>query len=362
MKIILATGIYPPKIGGPATYCRALAEELANKNEVIVVTYGVKGQVLRGKGWNVESVSKSIPIIRWFRYAKKLKEVGSDADVIYCFSSISCGIPLVLAGLKKPKKILRLGGDFFWERYTDRGGRLSLRSWYLSRNFWIRFQRAIMALILNSFDHIVFSTYFQSDIYKTAYKKLPTHSIIENALQFDGPFTEKRPPHSPFKLLFMGRFVKFKNIEMLIAAIVHIDDVLLTIVGSGPLDDRLRKLVEDFGVHSRVMFVGPVQGKEKQDIFEGHDLLVIPSLTDISPNVALEAKAAGLEVLITHENGLGQLANHMFFHPMNSVDEITEGIQKARRDSKPNLDSAVITHPWPEVASETLSLFATLVQ
>ena len=127
MKIILATGIYPPKIGGPATYCRNLAEMLSKDHEVIVVTYGDK--VESGK-WKVESVSSSIPLLRWWRYSRVLRKVAMDADVIYCFSSISCGVPLVLAGLKKPKKVLRLGGDFLWERYTDWGGRLSLRQWY----------------------------------------------------------------------------------------------------------------------------------------------------------------------------------------------------------------------------------------
>ena len=41
MKIVLATGIYPPDIGGPATYVSCLASEFSRLGmEVIVVTYG----------------------------------------------------------------------------------------------------------------------------------------------------------------------------------------------------------------------------------------------------------------------------------------------------------------------------------
>ena len=137
MNIILATGIYPPDIGGPATYVRALAEELVKKgNEVRVVTFGGQGRQegQRGQqGWEVIAVSRSGgPLMRWWRYAKALRARGSEADVVIAFSSVSCGVPLWLAGLKKPKTILRLGGDFFWERYTDRGGMKSLREWYES--------------------------------------------------------------------------------------------------------------------------------------------------------------------------------------------------------------------------------------
>ncbi len=77
MKILLATGIYPPDIGGPATYVRHLAQELTKRGtEVTVVTYG---EVESGKwkvesGWKVFHVSKSGgPLLRWRRYAQALK-------------------------------------------------------------------------------------------------------------------------------------------------------------------------------------------------------------------------------------------------------------------------------------------------
>lgn len=366
MKIVLATGIYPPKIGGPATYCHKLAEELSKEHEVVVVTYGAgmvqeSGFRNQGSGINVVWVPLQVPILRWFRYANQLKAVGKDADVVYCFSSVSCGVPLILSGLKTPKKVLRLGGDFFWERYTDRGGRLSLRNWYSSQTLLIRFQKTVMELLLNRFHHIVFSTDFQQEIYEKSYKKLPEHSVITNALMFDGPYEHEHSIHSPCRLLFMGRFVKFKNIETLIQAMANLEDAVLSVVGSGPLENVLRKLADDLHLQARVQFFGPAHGVEKQEIFKKHDMLVIPSLTDISPNVALEAKAAGLRVLITNENGLGVLNNAMYLHPMNSVHEVVEAINEAR--DKYNLCDSTsdhVTHSWSEVASETLALFATL--
>jgi glycosyltransferase involved in cell wall biosynthesis len=48
----------------------------------------------------------------------------------------------------------------------------------------------------------------------------------------------------------------------------------------------------------------PVFGKDKSAVFAEHDLLVLPSVTEISPNVALEAASEGLPVLLTQETGI----------------------------------------------------------
>src|SRR3989344_4942495 len=156
MKIVLATGIYPPEIGGPATYAQALAAALQKRGEdVTVITYGPK------QAGNIILVPRDGgPVFRWWRYAKALRAHAADADVIIAFSSVSVGVPLALAGLKNPKKILRLGWDFFWERYTDRGGVKGLREWYGSSHYSLLTTHWVMGWLLRTFDHIVFSTRF----------------------------------------------------------------------------------------------------------------------------------------------------------------------------------------------------------
>jgi glycosyltransferase involved in cell wall biosynthesis len=313
MKIVLATGIYPPDIGGPATYVHELAQEFSQRGlEVVVVTYGQDSKAPRFQGskqdWEVVRVSKAWgPLLRWWRYSKALKENGSNADAVIAFSSVSCGVPLWLARLKKPKKILRLGGDFFWERYTDRGGRLGLREWYEKPPLVYSFIRLFVARLLCSFDHIVFSTRFQEEIYEKHYKRLPQHSVIENALPaISNQQSAVRTPHQPFRLLFVGRFVGFKNLPVLIEAVAKLDGVTLTMVGDGPLRTLLVTRYSLLIKQEKVRFLEPVHGEEKQRIFAEHDLLILPSLTEISPNVALEALAAGLSVLLTKETGLSE--------------------------------------------------------
>ena len=126
MKVVLATGIYPPEIGGPATYVRALAAELSKKNiDVTVITYG---EPHTAEDWRVITVSKSIPILRWIAYAFTLRAHGKDADAVIAFSSMSAGVPLWLAHLKKPKKILRLAGirDVWVKTFGNTSARINL--------------------------------------------------------------------------------------------------------------------------------------------------------------------------------------------------------------------------------------------
>ena len=345
MKIILVTGIYPPDIGGPATYVRSLADELHRRGEeVIVVTYGAespKTKVQRpNEPWKIVRISKAIPIIRWIRYAMALRKYGTDANAVIAFSSISCGVPLMLARLKKPKKILRLGGDFFWERFTDRGGNLSLTDWYRRSSF----SKKIMQKILSFFDHIVFSTHFQEELYEKSYKTLPMHSVIENAFpskqQLSQPMRLLRTgglKGNAIRLLFLGRFVRFKNIPALLQGVSNLRRngqcrVTLRIVGDGPEESHYRTLIRNLGISDCVTLHSSAHGEDKQRLFAEHDLLIIPSLTEISPHVALEAVMSGLPVLLTTETGLSAaLMRGMMLRSMKSPEEIASAILEAER-------------------------------
>ncbi len=204
LKIVIATGIYPPAIGGPATYARELAERLQVGGAVVnILTYGAQSS-----DNNITFVSQSGgPLLRWWRFAQALKRQAADADIIYVLSSVSCGVPLWLSKFTKPKRVLRLGGDFFWERYTDRGGRKDLRTWYASPSVW----RRVMKWLLQQFDAIIFSTQFQYDIYREHYS-LPEAVVIENALpRAEGHLNHVA--HSPLRLLVMSRLVRFKNVS-----------------------------------------------------------------------------------------------------------------------------------------------------
>jgi glycosyltransferase involved in cell wall biosynthesis len=360
MKIILATGIYPPDIGGPATYAHALAEEMTKRgSSVVVITYGRinNEQLTMNNSWEVIRIAKRFPILRWFLYARALKKHAKDADVVIAFSSVSAGVPVKLAKLKC-KKILRLGGDFFWERYTARGGMLGLRRWYKRQVPSSLLLRYFATLLLRSFNHIVFSTEMQKDIYTESYKKLPARRVIENAMPSGNTVHHKK--NSPFRLLFMGRFVGFKNLPTLLHAVSVLDSVTLEFVGDGPEKGRLEKLVDTLGIQNRVSFTSSLHADEKIKAFAEHDLLVIPSVTEISPNVALEARANGLPVLLTEVTGLSEmLTNGMVVKDLSTPGNIVKALQEVMGNYESVAEKATSEPPkrgWSEVADDFLTL------
>ena len=352
MKIVLATGIYPPDIGGPATYCRALAREFTEQGSVVtVITYGNKREK---EAWEVITVSKSLPIFRWWLYAQALKKYASGADTVIAFSSVSVGVPLRMAKLSKPKKILRLGGDFFWERYTARGGTKGLLEWYTSRPA----SQSRMQKLLNSFDHIVFSTELQQGIYEEFYSQIPPHSVIENAVPSGIPMPHKC--HDSLRVLFMGRFVGFKNLPALVKAVAQCNRVSVTFVGEGPMKALLQRKGRKLHLEDRLRFLPSVGSRERFKVLSAHDLLVIPSFTEISPNVALEARAAGLPVLLTTATGLSEkLTQGMILRDLSTFKNIAAAIQEVIGNYSEIAEEAAKNPPlrgWGEIAEEFMQL------
>lgn len=366
MNIILATGIYPPTIGGPATYVQALARELSARGVfVAVVTYGNPKDVPIGERWRVLRVSKlGGPIIRWIRYARMLRREGAGADAVIAFSSVSAGVPLILSRLRGPKKILRLGGDFFWERATDRGSMLTLHEWYSQAGFWKR----CMGWLLSHFNTIVFSTRFQEELYERIFSRLPQHRVIENAVppraQRTGSMQMLRigMQGTFLRVLFLGRFVGFKNLPALLAALPGVSNIKLSLVGEGPMEHMLRAQVESLGLRDRVKFFPPAPGAEKERVFAEHDLLILPSLTELSPNTALEARSAGLPVLLTTETGLSpELSKGMMLAPLRTKEEIVaalEHVTKNYASLASEASGALAQRSYRDIADEFLSLLS----
>ncbi len=364
MKIVLATGIYPPDIGGPATYVAAFAKELrSRKHDVTVITYGRPGsdaRTVKG-GVSVTVVPNTGGVFaRWFRYRDALRADASDADAVIAFTSVSVGVPLILARLRKPKQILRLGGEFFWERATDAGSTKSLDAWYRSPwNIWRVLNALVMESILGHFTHIVYSTPFQRAIHERVYRHLPPRSVIENAVP--EAVSVKHRLHDPLRLLFVGRFVHFKNLPVLLETVTKFHDCTLTLTGDGPMKNRLAEYVRAHALGDRVTFLPPMFGDAKQKLFAEHDLLVIPSVTEISPNVALEARSAGLPVLLTEETGLSDaLSRGMLRAPTGDSVQLLSAIMKARSRYDDLAGASPSKRSWSDVTDEWITLFANV--
>jgi len=117
------------------------------------------------------------------------------------------------------------------------------------------------------------------------------------------------PPGGRVQLLYVGRLVYWKGIDLAIESIAGIESehsgLSLNIIGAGPDKTRLANLVNDLGLGDSVHFLGALPPEEVRKHLEDSDIFVFPSLHDSGGFAVLEAMAAGLPVICMDLGGPG---------------------------------------------------------
>lgn len=112
-------------------------------------------------------------------------------------------------------------------------------------------------------------------------------------------------------LLFVGRLSEEKGIEYLIKAMPQVlgrfPAAKLLIVGSGPLENKLRALVEKTGIAANVVFVGSVAHWSLAEYYATADVLIGPSLREGFGLVFVEAMACGCPVIASDLPGVADI-------------------------------------------------------
>ena len=113
-------------------------------------------------------------------------------------------------------------------------------------------------------------------------------------------------------ILYLSILHHYKRPELLIRALPKLidkeRDVFLLFVGpDGGELDKILKLGKRLGVTDHYKWMGPLQGKEKQEAFECSEFLALPSDEDPFPLVLLEAMAHKKPVLTTDVVGQASL-------------------------------------------------------
>jgi len=102
-------------------------------------------------------------------------------------------------------------------------------------------------------------------------------------------------------VLFVGRLVYYKGIDVLLEALRLTERGQLAIVGVGPLAPRLADQAARLGIAERVRFLGAVSVERLRSMYKCARLLVLPSVapSEAFGMVQLEAMAAGRPVIST---------------------------------------------------------------
>ena len=94
-------------------------------------------------------------------------------------------------------------------------------------------------------------------------------------------------------VLYVGNMVKVKGIDVLIEAFARLSsDVLLVLVGDGPLEPMLRLRVKELGIEGNVILSRRTTHNSVPFYMNACDVFCLPSRDEGCPNVVLEAMPA----------------------------------------------------------------------
>ncbi len=132
--------------------------------------------------------------------------------------------------------------------------------------------------------------------------------LVENGVDLSvwGTPTRRANSKGPFQLVFVGRLVDWKCVDLLLEALKPVTlrcPVRLSIVGEGPERARLEGMVHQLDVGESVSFTGWLSQQECAQRLQAADALVLPSMLECGGAAVLEAMATGLPVIATNWGG-----------------------------------------------------------
>lgn len=343
MNILIATGIYPPDLGGPAQYAYNLEKIFRNAGHTVSVKY-------------FTSVEKILPTgLRHVYYLVKSVIAFLRADHVLVLDTFSAAGPIyALSCLFGKKYTVRTGGDFLWESYIERTKKKVLFSQFYQTeisNFTKKEQFIYMITqkILRRAKTVVFSTTWQRDIFITAYDLDATRTtIIENYFDIEkhtspAQVTADEPTDVARVFITGSRDLVWKN-----------KDILLPV---------LKRLQADFPDKNIAIDNNTYQHKDFLGAIERSYAVVLMSLGDISPNTILDSIRKGKPFLLTEENGITTRVRELglFANPLDSEDiykklvQLLDQTEYARLQT--NIKNFAYTHTWEEIMTEYLTLW-----
>lgn len=325
IQLLVATGLYPPEIGGPATYCKMLEENLPAHNFVLTII-------------PFSSVRHLPKVLRHIVFFWRLLRASKGKDAIFALDPVSVGLPslLVCKILRKPF-LLRVAGDYAWEqgqlrfKVTDRlevfykkrfsyGIRVSMLSYIES--FVTR--RAKMVIIPSAYWEKVLAhwgvTQSKVHVVYSGLLPLPSVSSKESARAELG--------YTGIVLVSAGRLVPNKGFIKLLNVFAELAEIrpatTLVIVGDGPQENELKNHVTSLGLDTKVTFTGKLDKTALGTVIKASDIFVLNTDHEGFSHQLLEVMDIGTPVVTTKVGGNPELVVHQESGLLVPYDDMTE--------------------------------------
>lgn len=316
MKILIATGIYPPEIGGPASFTFEFAKELIRLgHEVQVICYGDE-KTVTDSGWRVEVISKKLPTWRrYLEYTRAVYRAIPWAEHVFAQGPMSEGIPTALAcRLRGKPYFMKVVGDVAWEQYCQIP---SAKPEILDE--FIKHRHAGKIRIMEALERwtakfakklIVPSQYLKGITMAWGVGQEKIQVIINTVAPFHLQQTRSalrdqfRYQENEIVLFSVGRLVPWKHFDFIIGLLPSLpSNVRYIIGGQGPCEQAWKDIAQQAGIADRIDFTGALSRTQVGERMQAADFHILPSSYEGFPHVVAEAASLGLPSLVSDRGG-----------------------------------------------------------
>ncbi len=348
-RVLITTGIFPPDIGGPATFLSYLAEDLEKSSfaKALVDEAGFAVSVLTFGDPKVGEYPFPIKKVRSkLAFLLNIFLMARRTDVIYTQDLYTAGLCSYLVKRVFPKKrlVVRFVGDSAWEKSVSSGATEDDLLTFNQKKYDAKTEKLKKRRlrILQKADAIITASEFLKKVLLQIGISENKIKVIYNSVdflqsQFDEPLDKKRFKVSKGLftisekaaggectgmcatcgghdistdgkiILTIARLVKWKGIEALIEIMPDLaakyGDVKLVVLGDGPERENLMDKAKTASSKNLTFLKGKVIHRETLDYLKIADIFVLNTNYEGLSHTILEAVSLGVPVITTPAGG-----------------------------------------------------------
>lgn len=347
MNILLISPYFSPMVGGVETHLDDLCA-LFNKYEYTVYVRTYKAFGVKFRGLSDEKIRSYIYIHRiwWpdFNLIHKF-EPYPILKFLYLFPLLLLDCLLILMKKNISVDLIQAHG-FIAALIAVVIGKLFNKKVVVNTHVSFKLRKGLMTSIIkwtlfNSQKVLVLTNGIKSSLINLGIpeNKIEVYHYWVDQKKFKKIKDAKRKLgwENKFVVLFVGRLIKVKGIQILFDIARKLKKISFVIIGSGPLAKEIKLKSKFF---NNIYFLGEVNNSKLSVYYSGSDLLLIPSrIMDLDyqegiPRVMIEALYCGLPVIATPSGGFTEIFSSKIGLLAKDKKSIITAITKLSNSSK----------------------------
>jgi glycosyltransferase involved in cell wall biosynthesis len=307
--ICVATGIFPPDIGGPSKFAETFLRWCQQNNQRVeaVSLTDTATRTISFENIHVKLISRDQFLLT--RYAKTI--IGLSRKLLTKRTVLANGLFLEVyfASLITSRKyVSKVPGDIVWERARNSGyTKKSLEDFQQEPlNLKYRVFRSLFSRSLRRSQNVIVPTkQLQELCFKWGVSKDKV-VVIPNSVDTDF-FVSDSSMTKKFDVIVVNRLVAWKHVDSVISACAQLG-LSLAIVGDGPDKNQLEALAIEQS--AQVTFFGNQTQLQVLELLQKSSCFVLNSSFEATAYSLLEARSVGIFTIATRKTGSSEVVGH----------------------------------------------------